>query len=144
MAEKEKKSLSYLQKYWIAEICGFLASIGVPVGTALVMFPPEILTETKMSVGLSVIITLVVAVSVLRKQLAEQITNIGPTVTYAIIAGVCLLTRYLADQLLVVSIVGVIANAGSIPLFKIAEKNKEKNELLKKAQIEKEITEKVG
>lgn len=141
---KEKKPLNYLQKYWIAEISAYLASVGVPVGTALAMFPPEILTETKMSVGLSVIVTLVIAVSVLRKQLAETMAHTGATVTYAIIAGVCLLTRYLADQLLVVAIVGLIANAGSIPLFKIADKNKEKNELLKKAQLEKEIEKRAG
>lgn len=135
-----KKKLSYIQKYWISEVCAYLASVGVPLTTALVMFPPEILNETKMSLGLSVIVAGIVAITTFRQRVNKLFDGSKATgTTWLVITMIAIVTRYLADQLLVVGIVATIAGYGSIPIFNYADKNMELNKKLKEAEQEAEI-----
>ena len=80
------KNLTYGQKALIYKILGYLASIGVPIGTAAIMFPPEIVESTSMSISATVILTLIIGVSAFRKKLAELFSNYSVIMTYAVIA----------------------------------------------------------
>lgn len=136
--------LTYNQKYWIAEIVAYLTSLGVPIVTAVIMFPEQIMQDTKMSFGLAIILTVIVSLTVFKKRIVEAFENSTAISAWAIILAICLVAKYFVDQMLVISLVGLGANLGATPIFKIADKNKLLNDKFKELQQDKELQEKIG
>ena len=137
------KNLTYGQKALIYKILGYLASIGVPIGTAAIMFPPEIVESTSMSISATVILTLIVGISAFRKKLAELFSNYSVIMTYAVIAVISVVAVNFFSEMLTIALVGLGANIGAMPLFKLGENNAELAKLVKeeelKAQVQKNV-----
>lgn len=128
MAEKIKKSRKPLtpgQKHWLSLIGAYLASVGVPIMTCVFVFPTQIVEETRMTVGASLIITAIISVSVFRNRLKKLFEN------YSVIAawGIVFLLSVIMDQFVyemkIISLVGLGANIAATPLFKVSENNGE-------------------
>jgi len=134
--------LTYSQKYWLFEVIAYLTSIGVPIVTAVVMFPEQLMESTKTSFGLATILTIIVSLTAFRKKIATMFENSTTISAWIIILGVSLVAKYFVDQMLVISLVGVASNLGATPLFKIAENNKTLNLKLKEIKQDKELQEK--
>lgn len=137
------KNLTYGQKALIYKILGYLASIGVPIGTAAIMFPPEIVESTSMSISATVILTLIVGISAFRKKLAELFSNYSVIMTYAVIAVISVVAVNFFSEMLTISLVGLGSNIGAMPLFKLGDNNAELAKLVKeeelKAQVQKNV-----
>lgn len=137
------KNLTYGQKSVIYKILAYLASVGVPIGTAVVMFPPELVESTSMSINATVIITLIIGVAAFRKKLAELFSNYSVIMTYAVISVISIVAVNFFSEMLTIGLVGLGANVGAMPLFKLADSNGEKAKLVKeeelKAQVQKEV-----
>lgn len=134
-----KKSLTYRQRFLLFEILGYLTSCGIPVVTAFCMFPPSVLAETSQPIGLSIIITAIISISVLRERMGELVKDASALKVWIIVLAITLVAKYFVDQLLVISLVGVGASAGATPLFNLANTNKEKDSLVKAEKIKVEI-----
>ena len=137
------KNLTYGQKALIYRILGYLASIGVPIGTAAIMFPPEIVESTSMSISATVILTLIIGISAFRKKLAELFSNYSVIMTYAVIAVISVVAVNFFSEMLTISLVGLGATIGAMPLFKLGDNNAELAKLVKeeelKAQVQKNV-----
>ena len=137
------KNLTDGQKALIYKILGYLASIGVPIGTAAIMFPPEIVESTSMSISATVILTLIIGISAFRKKLAELFSNYSVIMTYAVIAVISVVAVNFFSEMLTISLVGLGANIGAMPLFKLGDNNAELAKLVKeeelKAQVQKNV-----
>lgn len=137
------KNLTYGQKSILYKILAYLASVGVPIGTAVVMFPPEIVESTSMSINATIILTLIIGVAAFRKKLAELFSNYSVIMTYAVITVISIVAVNFFSEMLTIGLVGLGANIGAMPLFKLADTNEEKAKLVKeeelKAQVQKEI-----
>lgn len=137
------KNLTYGQKTLIYKILGYLASIGVPIGTAAIMFPPETVESTSMSISATVILTLIIGISAFRKKLAELFSNYSVIMTYAVIAVISVVAVNFFSEMLTIALVGLGANIGAMPLFKLGDNNAELAKLVKeeelKAQVQKNV-----
>lgn len=131
-----KKSLTYGQKKVLYRILAYLASVGVPVGTCAIVFPPEIVSDTRMSVGATLIITLIVSIAVFRKKLKELFENYSVIITWAVLFLVSVLLEQFCSEMKIISLVGLAANLGAMPLFKLSDNNAELADELKKKQVE--------
>jgi hypothetical protein len=116
-----KKKLSLNQKHWLSLISAYLLSMGVPIVTAVIAFPPEITQGTNVSVGMTLILTAIISVSVFRKQIKATMQTASVLGTWVVMLVICIIAKFFVDQMLVISLVGTASNAGSVPLFKIAD-----------------------
>lgn len=132
-----KKPLTPGQKTWLFRILAYLSSAGVPVATCAILFPPE-LQETHLSIGASLIVTLIISVCVFRKKLAELFENFTIIMTYAIILVICIACNQFISEMITVCIVGLAANLGALPLFKLADSNAELAKAIKEAKLKAE------
>ena len=139
-----KKKLTYGQKHWLSLIGAYLASVGVPITTCAFVFPVEIVEETHMSIGATLIITAIVSVSVFRSKLKKLFENYTIILTWAILFLVSILLDQFVYEMKIISLVGLGANIAATPLFKIAETNGEMAKALKLKRVEKELDNKVG
>ena len=147
MAEKTKKQRRPLtpgQKHWLSLIGAYLASVGVPIATCAIVFPVEIVQETRMSIGASLIITAIVSVSVFRKKLKALFENYTVIMAWVVIFLLTLLLDQFVYEMKIISLVGLAANIGATPLFKIAETNGELAKAIKLKKQEKEIDASLG
>lgn len=119
-----KKKLTLKQKRGLSLLSAYLLSMGVPVLTAVFAFPPEIVEGTQTSVGMTLILTAVISISVFRKQIKNAFNTASVVGTWAIMLVICIIAKFFVDQMLVISVVGLVSNAGSVPLFKIADNTK--------------------
>lgn len=137
------KNLTYGQKSIIYKICAYLASVGVPIGTAAIMFPPELVESTSMSINATLIITMIIGVAAFRKKLSELFSNYSVIMTYAVITVISVVAVNFFSEMITIGLVGLAANVGAMPLFKLADDNAEKAKLVKeeelKAQIQKQV-----
>lgn len=131
-----KKPLTYGQKKVLFRILAYLASVGVPVGTCAIVFPPEIVSDTRMSVGATLIITLIVSIAVFRAKLKEVFENYSVIITWAVLFLVSVLLEQFCSEMKIISLVGLAANVGAMPLFKLSDTNAELADELKKKQVE--------
>lgn len=131
-----KKPLTYGQKKVLYRILAYLASVGVPVGTCAIVFPPEIVSDTRMSVGATLIITLIVSIAVFRQKLKELFENYSVIITWAVLFLVSVLLEQFCSEMKIISLVGLAANLGAMPLFKLSDTNAELADELKKKQVE--------
>jgi len=131
------KKLSLRQKHWLALIGANLLSVGVPVAVALIAFPPK----NTISVGMTLIITAIISLGVLRKQIKAAFQTASVLVTWAIMLIVCIIAKFFVDRMLLISIIGVVANAGSVPLFKIADTTGELLKVLNEERNKRKVTE---
>lgn len=131
-----KKPLTYGQKKVLFRILAYLASVGVPVGTCAVVFPPEIVSDTRMSVGATLIITMIVSIAVFRKKLKEAFENYSVIITWAVLFLVSILLEQFCNEMKIISLVGLASNLGAMPLFKLSEANATLADELKKKQVE--------
>lgn len=139
------KKLSFKQKYFLSEIGAYLIGAGAPLTTAFVMFPPEVVESTSMSLGLGIIVAGIVALMTLRKKLATLFDgNKGLFTAWAVITIFALLMRYVGDQLLIIGIVGCVASAGTTPLLNYGEKQKGLADMLKEAENKAEVEKAMG
>ena len=136
------KNLTYGQKALIYKILGYLASIGVPIGTAAIMFPPEIVESTSMSISATVILTLIIGISAFRKKLAELFSNYSVIMTYAVIAVISVVAVNFFSEMLTISLVGLGANIGAMPLFKLGDNNAELAKLVKEEELKAQVQKK--
>lgn len=139
-----KKKLTYGQKHWLSLIGAYLASVGVPIATCAIMFPVEIVEETHLSIGASLIITAIVSVSVFRNRIKKLFENYTVIMAWAIIFILSILMDQFVYEMKIISLVGLGANIAATPLFKIAETNGELAKASKLKLAEKEIKESAG
>lgn len=130
-----KKPLTYGQKKVLYRILAYLASVGIPVGTCAIVFPPEIVSDTRMSVGATLIITLIVSIAVFRKKLKELFENYSVIITWAVLFLVSVLLEQFCSEMKIISLVGLAANLGAMPLFKLSDTNAELADELKKSKL---------
>lgn len=139
-----RKPLTPGQKHWLSLIGAYLASAGVPIITCAFVFPIEIVEETRMSIGASLIITAIVSLSVFRSKLKKLFENYTVIMAW----GVILLLTFLLDQFVyemkIISLVGLGANVAATPLFKIAESNGELAKAVKLKKRQDKINETSG
>lgn len=134
--KKARKPLTPGQKHWLAQIGAYLASVGVPIGTCAIVFPVEIVEETRLSVGATLIITAIISISVFRNKLKSMFENYTLIMAWAIILLISIIADQFIYELKIISLVGLAANVGAMPLFKIAENQGEIAAELKKRQRE--------
>lgn len=145
MSEKKKrKPLTAGQKHWLSLIGAYLASVGVPIATCVFVFPVEIVEETHMSIGASLIITAIVSLSVFRSKLKQLFENYGVIIAWAIIFLFSLLLDGFVYEMKIISLVGLGANIAATPLFKIAEHNGELAKAIKAKKDEIKVDESLG
>ena len=147
MAEKVKKTrkpLTVGQKHWLSLIGAYLASAGIPILTCAFVFPVEIVEETRMSIGASLIITAIISVSVFRSKLKKLFENYTVIMAWGIIFLLSMLLDQFVYEMKIISLVGLGANVAATPLFKIAETNGELVKAIKLKQKEFQINEAVG
>lgn len=135
---RKRKTLTPGQKHWLLLIGAYLASVGVPIATCAFVFPVEIVEETRLSIGASLIITAIVSVSVFRSKLKKLFENYTVIMAWGIIFLLAMLLDQFVYEMKIISLVGLGANIAATPLFKIAETNGElaKAIKLKKQEIE--------
>lgn len=139
-----RKELTYGQKHWLSLIAAYLTSVGIPIGTCAFVFPVEIVEETHMSIGASLIITAIISVSVFRSKLKQLFENYTLIMAWGIIFILTILLDQFVYEMKIISLVGWAANIAAAPLFKIAENNGELTNTLKLKLQERKITEKLG
>jgi len=132
-----KKKLSLNQKYWLSIIGANLLSVGVPLVTAFLAFPPK----NTVSVGMTLIITAIISLGVLRKQIKAAFQTASVLITWLVMLVVCIIAKFFVDRMLLISIVGAISNAASVPVFKIADEAEELRKLLKDERNKRKVTE---
>lgn len=138
-----KKELTYKQKFWLAEISAYFFAVGVPIIVALVLFPLDF-DKPGIPVSLAVVIVALIGFAVFRKRITELLKTSSMVVAYVVTFVVALLSKYIENELLTISIVGMISNLAAMPLFAIANKNKEIHKKLLEKKAEQEITNKLG
>ena len=139
-----KKKLTYGQRHWLSLIGAYLASVGVPITTCAFVFPVEIVEETHMSIGATLIITAIVSVSVFRNKLKALFENYTVILTWGVIFLMSLLLDQFVYEMKIISLVGLGANIAATPLFKIAENNGEMAKALKLKRAEKALEQAAG
>ena len=133
-----RKKLTYGQKHWLSLIGAYLTSVGIPVATCAIVFPVEIVEETHMSIGASLIITAIVSVSVFRNRLKKLFENYTLIMAWAVIFLLSILLDQFVYEMKIISLVGLGANIAATPLFKISETN---GELAKAVKLKKQEAE---
>lgn len=139
-----RKKLTYGQKHWLSLIGAYLASVGVPIATCAFVFPVEIVQETHLSIGASLIITAIVSVSIFRSKLKALFENYTLIMAWAIIFLLSVLLDQFVYEMKIISLVGLGANVAATPLFKIAESNGELAKTIKLKRQEKTVEEVLG
>lgn len=142
--KKTRKPLTPGQKHWLALVVAYLASVGIPIVVCAVVFPVEIVEETRLSIGASLIITAIVSISTFRARLKKMFENYTVIMAWGIIFLLCWLLDQLIYEMKIISFVGLCANVGATPLFKIAESNGELAKAIKLKKQEKKINEMLG
>lgn len=104
---KTRKPLTPGQKHWLSLIGAYLASVGVPITTCAFVFPVEIVEETHMSIGASLIITAIVSVSVFRGKLKKLFENYTVIMAWGIIFLLSLLMDQFVYEMKIISLVGL-------------------------------------
>lgn len=135
--------MSYNQKYWLQQILAYLVSIGIPIATTLIVFPESIQQGTTTSLSMSFVLTIIVSLTAFRKKLATLFENSPVLITWLIVLAFSVALKTFADQMFIIAISGVASSAGATPLFNMAEKNRQKAQLLKEELLKKEINNKV-
>lgn len=123
--KKTRKPLTPGQKHWLSLIGAYLASVGIPIVTCAFVFPVEIVEETRLSIGASLIITAIISVSVFRAKLKALFENYTVIMAWGIIFLLSVLLDQFVYEMKIISLVGLGANIAATPLFKIAETNGE-------------------
>lgn len=141
---KTRKPLTPGQKHWISLIGAYLASVGIPIITCAFVFPVEIVEETRMSVGASLIITAIVSVSVFRSKLKKLFENYTVIMAWGVIFLLSMLLDQFVYEMKIISLVGLGANIAATPLFKISESNGELAKAIKLKKQEIKIEECTG
>ncbi|MCH5157527.1 MAG: hypothetical protein J1G02_06620 [Clostridiales bacterium] len=139
-----RKKLTYGQKHWLSLIGAYLASVGIPIATCAIVFPVEIVEETHMSIGASLIITAIVSVSVFRNRIKKLFENYTVIMAWAVIFILSILMDQFVYEMKIISLVGLGANIAATPLFKIAETNGELAKAVKSKIAENEINDAAG
>ena len=138
---KNSKPLTPGQKQWLSLIGAYLASVGVPIMTCCFVFPTQIVEETRMSIGASLIITAIVSVSVFRTRLKKLFENYTLIMAWGVIFLLSLILDQFVYEMKVISLVGLGANVAATPLFKISETNGEIAKAIKLKKQETKISE---
>lgn len=142
--KRTRKPLTPGQKHWLSLIGAYLASVGVPIMTCVFVFPTQIVEETRMTVGASLIITAIVSVSVFRNKLKKLFENYTVIMAWGVIFLLAMLLDQFVYEMKIVSLVGLGANIAATPLFKISETNAEIAKAIKLKKQELKIDEGVG
>lgn len=138
-----KKELTYKQKFWLAEVGAYFCAVGVPIIVALVLFPLDF-DKPGVPVSLSVVIVALIGLAVFRKRITDTLKSSSMVVAYVATFIVALLSKYIENELLTISIVGMISNFAAIPLFAIANKNKDLHKKMLEKKAEQEIEKQMG
>lgn len=141
---KQRKPLTPGQKHWLSLIGAYLASVGIPIVTCAFVFPVEIVEETRLSIGASLIITAIISLSVFRSKLKKMFENYTVIMAWGVIFLLSLLLDRFIYEMKIISLVGLGANIGATPLFKIAESNGELSKAIKVKKQENKINEMLG
>ncbi len=147
MEEKKKKvrkPLTAGQKHWLSLIGAYLASAGVPIMTCVFVFPTEIVEETRLSIGATLIVTAIISVSVFRSKLKKLFENYTVITAWGVIFLLSVLLDQFVYEMKIISLVGLGTNVAATPLFKIAENNGEIVKAIKLKRQEKKIEESIG
>lgn len=142
--KKTRKPLTPGQKHWLSLIGAYLASVGVPIMTCVFVFPTQIVEETRMSVGASLIITAIVSVSVFRNKLKKLFENYTVIMAWGVVFLLAMLLDQFVYEMKIISLVGLGANVAATPLFKISETNAEIAKAIKLKKQELKIDENIG
>lgn len=142
--KKTRKPLTPGQKHWLSLIGAYLASVGVPIMTCVFVFPTQIVEETRMTVGASLIITAIISVSVFRNKLKKLFENYTVIMAWGVIFLLAMLLDQFVYEMKIISLVGLGANVAATPLFKISETNGEIAKAIKLKKQELKIDEGVG
>lgn len=142
--KKTRKPLTPRQKHWLSLIGAYLASVGVPIMTCVFVFPTQIVEETRMSVGASLIITAIVSVSVFRNKLKKLFENYTVIMAWGVIFLLAMLLDQFVYEMKIISLVGLGANVAATPLFKISETNADIAKAIKLKKQELKIDENIG
>lgn len=141
---KTRKPLTPGQKHWLSLIGAYLASVGIPIGTCAFVFPVEIVEETRLSIGATLIITAIISVSVFRTRLKKLFENYTLIMAWGVIFLLSLLLDQFVYEMKIISIVGLGANIAATPLFKVSETNGELAKAIKLKKQESKINKAVG
>lgn len=141
---KTRKPLTPGQKHWLSLIGAYLASVGIPIGTCAFVFPVEIVEETRLSIGATLIITAIISVSVFRTRLKKLFENYTIIMAWGIIFLLSLLLDQFVYEMKIISLVGLGANIAATPLFKISESNAELAKAIKLKRQENKVSQIVG
>lgn len=141
---KTRKPLTPGQKHWLSLIGAYLASVGIPIATCAFVFPVEIVEETRLSIGATLIITAIMSVSVFRGKLKKLFENYTVIMAWGIIFLLSLLLDQFVYEMKIISLVGLGANIAATPLFKVSETNGELAKAIKLKKKESEIDKIVG
>lgn len=139
MKNKRRSPLTAGQKHLLLQIAAYLTSVGIPILTCAFVFPVEIVEETRMSVGASLIITAIVSISVFRNKLKQAFENYTVIMAWSIIFLMSLLLDQFVYEMKVISLVGLAANVGAMPLFKLADSNADVAKAVKLRRKEMEV-----
>ncbi len=142
--KKTRKPLTPGQKHWLSLIGAYLASVGVPIMTCVFVFPTQIVEETRMTVGASLIITAIISVSVFRNKLKKLFENYTVIMAWGVVFLLAMLLDQFVYEMKIISLVGLGANIAATPLFKISETNGEIAKAIKLKKQELKIDEGVG
>lgn len=142
--KKMRKTLKPGQKHWLSLIGAYLASVGVPIMTCVFVFPTQIVEETRMTVGASLIITAIISVSVFRNRLKKLFENYTVIMAWGAVFLLAMLLDQFVYEMKIISLVGLGANIAATPLFKISETNGEIAKAIKLKKQELKIDEGVG
>lgn len=142
--KRTRKPLTPGQKHWLSLIGAYLASVGVPIMTCVFVFPTQIVEETRMTVGASLIITAIISVSVFRNKLKKLFENYTVIMAWGVVFLLAMLLDQFVYEMKVISLVGLGANIAATPLFKISETNGEIAKAIKFKKQELKIDEGVG
>ena len=142
--KKTRKPLTPGQKHWLSLIGAYLASVGVPIMTCVFVFPTQIVEETRMTVGASLIITAIISVSVFRNKLKKLFENYTVIMAWGVVFLLAMLLDQFVYEMKIISLVGLGANIAATPLFKISETNGEMAKAIKLKKQELKIDEGVG
>ena len=134
-----KNKLSTKQKKWFSLISAYLISLGIPIGTCAIVFPPEITTDAHLSVSAAFVLTIIVSVTAFRDKLKTLMSNYGVTVFWLILGVVSILLVNFFQEMAVISWVAFGCNVASTPLFSIAKKNDAKLQVIAQKRLEAEI-----
>ena len=134
-----KNKLSTKQKKWFSLVSAYLISLGIPIATCAIVFPPEITTDAHLSVSASFVLTIVVSVTAFRDKVKSIMSNYGVTVFWLALGVISILLVNFFQEMAVISWVAFGCNVVSTPLFSVAKRNTEKLKLLAEKKLEAEI-----